>query len=131
MVGRMAVITFERGSMEKNTNRKYSQIALMEMLWIGFGGSDVETPTPQVIYEPTPPPTTTEVATSLEKSEAEKQLEKEAQADTSIKESKQQGRKATILTKGIRGTPTTKSGGLLSYESMTGLDSNLKNKLGS
>lgn len=130
MVGRMAIITFERGRMEKDTNRKYYQIACMEINGVGFGGSKVATPAP-IEYEPPPPPTTTEVAASLEKSAAEVQLEKEAQADTSIKESKQQGRKATILTKGIRGTPTTKSGGLLSYESMTGLDSNLKNKLGS
>lgn len=114
--------------MEENTDRKCVAIAQMEMLAIGGGSSGGYYP-PPAVEEPEPPPPVPAAPAAPEKTKAELQLEEDLANKEAIGASKRQGRKATILTRGPSETAkSTTGGGLLSYESMTGLQDQIKFK---
>lgn len=113
--------------MGTETGRKLGKIARMEMFAIGFGGGGSPAPVIQYV-EPEPPPPVEPAPAAPEKSQAEIELEQDVANKDAISASKRQGRKSTILTQGISaGKSPTSGGGLLTYESMTGLK---KDKLG-
>lgn len=115
--------------MEENTDRKRVAIAQMEMLAVGGGSGGGYYP-PAEVEEPEPPPPVEEAPAAPEKTSAEIQLEEDLANKTAIGASKRQGRKSTMLTKGPTGSSAkTTGGGLLTYESMTGLQAE-KDKLG-
>ena len=113
--------------MEKDTDRKRVAIAQMEVVAIGGGGGSYVPPAP--VEEPEPPPPPPAAPVEPEKSKAEMQLEEDLQSKQALGAAKRQGRKSTMLTKGPSGTAKTTGGGLLTYESMTGMQAE-KDKLG-
>lgn len=113
--------------MEENTVFKRVPPALVEMLCVGFGGS-TSYPAPQPVEEPEPPPPPPAAPEEPVKSKAELELEQDLENKQALSASKRKGRKSTILTQGIRNDLATSSGGLLTYESMTGIQQ--KDKLG-
>jgi hypothetical protein len=120
--------------MEENTDRKRVAIARMEMVGIGFGGGgSTVSPAPVEPMEsfPWPPAVPAAPAAPAEpaKSQAQIDLDADLESKTAISASKRKGRKSTILTQGLKGSPETAGKGLLSYESMTGLTEG-KDKLG-
>ncbi len=116
--------------MDEITDRKHVALAQMEMHGIGFGGSQ-QVPTPAPVPEPEPPPPPPAAPEAPPKTQMELDTERDVAAKDAISASKRQGRKSTILTRGPSDATTTNKG-LLSYESMTGLQSQLqmKDKLG-
>jgi hypothetical protein len=113
--------------MEEDIDRKYVAAAQMEMYGIGFSGSSVPAPAP--VPDPEPPPPAPAAPEAPAKTQMELDTERDVAAKDAISASKRQGRKATMLTRGPSDATTTNKG-LLSYESMTGLQSQGKDKLG-
>jgi hypothetical protein len=99
--------------------RKPVQVALLEGVRVGFGGGGGG------YIAPAEPPADRKTA-------AEMELENDLATGKAQSAAMRTGRESTILTKGMKGLPAeTKKSGLLSYESMTGMEKNTgKIKLG-